>query len=122
MKTPASKIPRQWQWHYRALTALRAELLQEHEIRDRAWRELSEEVVADPVDRASDAQERDELLTELAVEEAELSDIDAALERLRAGTYGLCAATGQPIDPDRLRAVPWTRFSRAVAARLEQRN
>jgi DnaK suppressor protein len=37
-----------------------------------------------------------------------LAAIDAALERLDAGTYGACTACGQPIAPDRLEALPWT--------------
>ena len=35
-----------------------------------------------------------------------LEEIDAALERLHAGTYGLCDACGRPISPDRLEAIP----------------
>ena len=61
----------------------------------------------------------DELLAELLTESVELSEVDAALARLRAGTYGICEATGAPIDPERLRALPWTRLSLAAAAQRE---
>jgi DnaK suppressor protein len=37
-----------------------------------------------------------------------LAAIDAALERLAAGTYGACTSCGQPINPERLEALPWT--------------
>jgi len=37
---------------------------------------------------------------------ARLADIDAALARLDAGTYGICAVGGEPIDPERLAARP----------------
>ncbi len=33
--------------------------------------------------------------------------IDDALERLEAGSYGLCESCRQPIPADRLGAVPW---------------
>lgn len=36
----------------------------------------------------------------------QLQDIDAALGRLEAGTYGVCEVCGQEIDPERLEAVP----------------
>jgi DnaK suppressor protein len=37
-----------------------------------------------------------------------LADIESALERMRSGGYGLCVACAQPIDLDRLAAVPQT--------------
>ncbi len=36
-----------------------------------------------------------------------LDEIEAALGRIEAGTYGLCASCGRPIDSDRLEAVPY---------------
>jgi DnaK suppressor protein len=36
-----------------------------------------------------------------------LAEIDAALERVEAGTYGTCANCGKEISPARLEAVPW---------------
>lgn len=41
--------------------------------------------------------------------EYELSEIDAALERIRNGTYGVCEKTGHPIPEARLRAFPTAR-------------
>ena len=38
--------------------------------------------------------------------ERELAQVDAALARLDAGTYGLCRACGRTIDPARLEALP----------------
>ncbi len=40
---------------------------------------------------------------------AEIGEIDAALERVDAGTYGIDEETGDPIDPDRLDALPTAR-------------
>jgi DnaK suppressor protein len=36
-----------------------------------------------------------------------LSEINAALGRIEAGTYGTCASCGGPIAPERLEAYPW---------------
>lgn len=36
-----------------------------------------------------------------------VSQIDAALERMKNGTYGYCVTTGEPIPYARLRIIPW---------------
>jgi RNA polymerase-binding protein DksA len=36
-----------------------------------------------------------------------LGEIDGALERIEAGTYGICARCGNPIGEERLGALPW---------------
>jgi DnaK suppressor protein len=36
-----------------------------------------------------------------------LAAIDAALERIEAGTYGTCMTCGRPIGDDRLEAIPY---------------
>jgi DnaK suppressor protein len=36
-----------------------------------------------------------------------LAEIDAALKRIDAGTYGLCASCGREIRVERLEAYPW---------------
>ncbi|KPN15274.1 general stress protein [Bacillus australimaris] len=38
-------------------------------------------------------------------------EIDAALKRMEDGTYGVCEKTGKEIPYERLKAVPYTRFS-----------
>ncbi len=73
-------------------------------------------------DVADDEVELTTLLAELAIEETELSEIDAALKRLADGTYGVCEGTGAAIAPERLRVLPWTRYSTAEAARRERAN
>ncbi len=36
-----------------------------------------------------------------------LSQVEAARERMAAGTYGVCMGCGRPIPPERLEAVPY---------------
>jgi RNA polymerase-binding protein DksA len=50
-------------------------------------------------------QQRDLALRERA--ERALADVDDALERIAAGTYGACTSCGRPIAPERLEALPW---------------
>jgi RNA polymerase-binding protein DksA len=53
-------------------------------------------------------RELDEGLEEGARET--LAEIDAALQRIEAGTYGLCEVCGKSIGAERLSALPWTRL------------
>jgi RNA polymerase-binding transcription factor len=38
---------------------------------------------------------------------ATATEVDRALERLSAGTYGTCETCGDPIPQERLEAIPW---------------
>lgn len=40
-----------------------------------------------------------------------LMEIEFALARIENGVYGVCEETQEPIEKDRLLAIPWTRFS-----------
>ncbi len=42
-------------------------------------------------------------------ERALLADVERALAKLDAGTYGASEKTGRPIPPERLLAIPWAR-------------
>jgi DnaK suppressor protein len=69
------------------------------------------DMAADHFDNSfqSRAQIRTERQTEFAINEhetAELGDIEAALERMDAGTYGQCTDCGVTIPPARLHAYP----------------
>jgi DnaK suppressor protein len=75
----------------------------------------------DPADIASDTLERAKDLSILIGMEAKIADIERALERLAAGTYGVCEACGQPIGEARLEAWPAARFCRTDQARSERR-
>ena len=50
--------------------------------------------------------ERDRLLLVASEARAKVAEIDAALERVEAGTYGQCEACGKPIPHARLEVVP----------------
>ncbi|MEZ4870939.1 MAG: TraR/DksA C4-type zinc finger protein [Bdellovibrionales bacterium] len=40
-----------------------------------------------------------------------LVEIESALGRIESGKYGICEETEEPIELDRLKVIPWTRFS-----------
>jgi RNA polymerase-binding transcription factor DksA len=62
-----------------------------------------------PADSASDTFEREKDLSILESLEADLVEIEAALQRLDDGSYGVDEVTGDPIDPARLEAQPTAR-------------
>jgi len=41
----------------------------------------------------------------------QLFEIESALGRIENGSFGLCEETEELIEPERLRAIPWTRLS-----------
>lgn len=77
---------------------------------------LADPLSADGPDRAIEL-ELDDALDSVEVELLkELREIDAALARFAAGTYGLCTACGEPIDLARLEALPTARRCMACEA------
>jgi RNA polymerase-binding transcription factor DksA len=74
-----------------------------------------------PADEATELFERErDMGIEHDVEHL-LAEVDAALQRLEDGRYGICEACGRPIEEERLRAVPATRYCLEDQARLERR-
>ncbi|MHB0858860.1 MAG: TraR/DksA family transcriptional regulator [Anaerolineae bacterium] len=53
-------------------------------------------------------------------EELMLADVEAALERIERGVYGICQRCGLKIDADRLQALPTARFCFSCQSILEQ--
>jgi RNA polymerase-binding transcription factor DksA len=62
-----------------------------------------------PADQASETFEREKDLSILEGLESDLAEIEAALQRVDEGTYGVDEVTGEPIDPERLEAIPTAR-------------
>ena len=58
-------------------------------------------------DEAQSEEQQERIALVGAVETAELARVDAALGRIDAGTYGVCAGCGELIDPRRLEASPY---------------
>lgn len=42
---------------------------------------------------------------------SQLMEIESALARIESGSFGLCEETEEPIEAERLLAIPWTRLS-----------
>jgi RNA polymerase-binding transcription factor DksA len=71
-------------------------------------------------DAGTDNYDRDFALGMLSSEQDARYEIEQAIDRIRNGAYGKCELTGKPIEPERLEAIPWTRFSARAEKQLEQ--
>jgi RNA polymerase-binding protein DksA len=69
-----------------------------------------EEIPSDnhPGDMATSTFDRELDATLEGNEERLLQAIDAALQRVEDGSYGICRTCGQPVGAERLEALPWT--------------
>lgn len=63
------------------------------------------------------------LALEIAAQDRRLvKEIDDALNRIDAGTYGICELSGKAISKHRLEELPWARFSIEAAREQERRS
>ncbi|HZT07334.1 MAG TPA: TraR/DksA family transcriptional regulator [Chloroflexota bacterium] len=78
-------------------------------------------IAGDSADVASDVAE---IALDRALEQTTRSraaDVEAALQRIDRGVYGMCEDCGHAIDPARLRALPSARRCLACQERMERR-
>ena len=73
-----------------------------------------------PADAGTDAYDRDFAVNLLSHKHDALYEIDQALERIELGTYGICERSGRPIPHERLKAIPFARFTVEVQSRIER--
>ena len=73
-------------------------------------------------DTAVDFLETQQEQAVLVNQQALLTEVERALERIEQGTYGKCVNCGQPIPEKRLEAIPWAARDVKCEEQLEQRN
>ena len=120
---PAKHIDPRWQKHYQGLRDFRDYLLDQLGGLKTEAREVQPDPLQDPgAESATSDLLRDYLLGMTSTEQDTLVEVDAALERIELGTYGICEFTGKPIPAERLKAVPWTRYTVEAQALMEKHN
>ena len=72
------------------------------------WENMEDTRHGDFVDQASDDNEVHVNLRMLQIDAKLLRAIEAAIERIENGTYGICTICEEEIGLARLKAVPWT--------------
>jgi putative phosphoribosyl transferase len=115
-RPPAATVPREWTWHYRTLRALRDHLMDGRGDRLRDTGEPLEPASTHGADFADEVHDRELAAALPADPAAALTEVEAAMHRITAGTYGVCLESGRPIPAAQLRACPW-RTTTAGSAR-----
>ena len=118
-KSNEEEIPKKFLPYFRALVALHEEVYEGlHRHSEETLRRSNKEDSGDlssygqhMADAGTDSFDRDFALSMVSSEQEALYEIDEAIRRIREGSYGVCEITGKPISRDRLKAVPFTRYS-----------
>ena len=76
--------------------------------------ESSTELSLNSSDAGTETFDRDVALSMVANEQDALNEIEDAIDRIFDGSFGVCQETQKPIKKNRLKAVPFTRFSLKV--------
>jgi len=84
--------------------------------------ELTDVPAEHMADRGSDNFMRDVKISVLQNTEAELCDVNRAIEMLEAGTYGQCERCAEKIPAKRLKALPFARLCLAFQEEEERYN
>ncbi|MBL4575846.1 MAG: TraR/DksA C4-type zinc finger protein [Opitutaceae bacterium] len=71
-------------------------------------------------DTGTDTFDRDFALSLVSNEQEALHEIEEAIKRILDGTYGICELTGKAIRKERLRAVPFARYSVESQSEMEK--
>lgn len=112
------------QFHRETLLTLRARLLGDmSQMADAALKKDENHAVRMPSDMAdvgTDAYEQELTLDLLGNEKEVLEQIEAALERIKDGTYGRCEECGHGIPKARLDAIPYTALCVKCASQQEK--
>ena len=101
------KIAPHWREHYRRLCDERDRLME----RDFSTPPTTSAKLDDPSDAAAEESQRSLSLVAASATQASIIEVIDAIRRIESGKYGTCEITGQPIEPERLLAIPWTRYS-----------
>lgn len=71
-------------------------------------------------DQGTDTFDREMELNMMGSEQEVLFEIDAALRRIEKGLFGVCELTGDPIPLERLKALPYVRYTVEAQSELEK--
>ncbi|MFN7138462.1 MAG: TraR/DksA family transcriptional regulator [Limisphaerales bacterium] len=116
----SKEVPEKWRKYYDRLIGMRSFLRRRKETQVNAANQQNLRHGEHMGDVGTNSYEKDLALSRVSSEQDALFEIDAALDRIQDGTYGICEMTGKQIEPDRLDAIPWTRFSAEAERKLEE--
>ena len=92
------------------LIQMRDELMKEVSDSYETCREMGQDGVPDIGDMSSIAYNRDVLFNLSETQQQRIRDIEAALNRIAEGEYGVCMECGEEISPRRMEVRPFSRY------------
>ena len=118
-------IPEKFKRYYKLLIELRNHVtgqVDQHseETLKRSAKEDSGDLSSYGTDGGTDSFDRDFALSLVANEQEALAEIEAAIQRIKTGNYGVCEHTDKPIPKERLLAVPFTRYTAEAMKEVEK--
>ena len=116
-KLESLEVPRKWKKYYNILVDMRKRYSQgvadrSEEVLKRSAKEDSGDLSSygqHLADAGSESYDRDMAFSLLSSDKEIIAEIDAAIERMKNGTYGICEVTGKPIPESRLLSIPFAR-------------
>jgi RNA polymerase-binding transcription factor DksA len=123
-----SEIPEKFRRYYRLLLDLRNHLTGQIDTHSEETLKRSAKDDAGDLssygqhmaDAGTDTFDRDFALSLVSSEQEALSEVEAAIKRVKDGSYGTCEITQKPIARERLLAVPFTRYSAEAQKDIEK--
>ena len=120
-----ASVPEKFKRYYKLLIELRNHVtgqVDQHseETLKRSAKEDSGDLSSYGTDGGTDSFDRDFALSLVANEQEALTEIEAAIQRIRTGNYGVCEHTGKLIPKERLLAVPFTRYTAEAMKEVEK--
>ncbi len=102
------------------LLQMRSEMIREIQQAREASRQIGGDGVADIGDMSVATYARDVLLNLSDHQRQRIRDIDAAIDRLDAGEYGVCQRCEEEIEPRRLEVRPFSRYCVECKTEIEK--
>lgn len=82
--------------------------------------ELITERSNDPMDQVQSRMDLDMAVLALNTDFKVQKAVETAISLLETGEYGICQECGEPINPKRLEAIPWTTLCVSCQGRLDE--
>ncbi len=119
-KLESKDVPRKWKKYYNKLIDLREHhsegvVNRSEEVMKRSAKDDAGDLSANGqhlADAGSASFERDLAYNMISNQTEVLAEIEAAIKRIKDGTYGICEVTGKPIPEARLEAIPFARYTK----------
>ncbi len=119
-KVKASMDKKRLEYYKKKLQTRREELTKTIARTQEEGRTADDDATVDLADKAANSYTKEFLFGMTNTDRTVLNMIDAALKRIQADEYGVCASCQEELQQKRLEAVPWAKHCLACQEKMEQ--